>query len=64
MTSPSRVTTVTAWLLRRMDSASRALSATTVVARRDDRSSEISFERTCARSDVSPAGADADAMPG
>ena len=39
-----------------MDSAARALSATTVVARSDVRSSEICDERTWLRSEVWPAG--------
>ena len=46
-----------------MDSAPRALSATTVVARREARSSEISEERTWLRSEVRPLGTWLDEFP-
>ena len=52
MTSPSRVTTVTCGCWARIDSAPRALSATTVVARSEARSSVICVERTWLRSEV------------
>ena len=58
ITSPSRVTTVTLGWERIMPSASRALSATTVLDKSEARSSEISEERTCEVSAVSPAGTD------
>ena len=59
ITSPSRVTTVSDGFARRTLSASRALSTTTVDERREISSSEISLDRTCAVSGVSPAGIDA-----
>ena len=52
MTSPSRVTTVRFLFSRRIASALRAFSTTTVLPRSCDRSSEISEERTCANSGV------------
>ena len=56
MTSPSRVTTVTPGCERIIPSASRALSATTVLASSEASRSEISDERTCELKAVSPAG--------
>ena len=63
MTSPSRVTTVTAGCWARMDSAPRALSATTVVDSNEASSSEISDERTWLRREVSPLGTWCEELP-
>ena len=56
ITSPSRVTTVTAGCERRIASAALAFSATTVEASRDEMRSPIELERICAESGVRPAG--------
>ena len=55
-TSPSRVTTVTDGCDRKIASASRAFSATTVDANKWARSSEIELERICDEIGLSPDG--------
>ena len=56
MTSPSRVTTVTAGCERRIASASRAFSATTVDASSDEISSPMECERMWEERAFNPAG--------
>ena len=55
-TSPSRVTTVTDGFERRIASASRAESATTILASSDETRALIELERTCDAREVKPAG--------